>query len=94
MKSGSSNFTDPKHEEDLFKREMSSIESMPPSRLGSVDVEPSRRNFGSTSPVTEPNDNSIADDNALEALLTNCINNDKNNESNEIRSAVAVAVAV
>lgn len=98
IKSGASNFADHTHdedpfknEEDMFKSEISPIGTMPPSRLGSIDADPDRNDFGSRSPTAEPNDTSIAhDDNALEALLTSSINHDTSNEG--IASQVAVAV--
>ena len=66
---------------------------MPISRLGSIDTEASRHDFGSTSPTTESNSISIADDeNALKALLTSSMNHDTSNES--IASQVTMAAAV
>ena len=66
---------------------------MPTSRLGSIDTEASRHDFGSTSPITESNSNLIADDeNALEVLLTSSMNYDTSNES--IASQVTMAAAV
>ena len=93
IKSGINNFATQKSEEDLFKSETSPIESMPLSRLGSIDTEASRHEFGTTSPTTESNSNSIADDeNALEALLTSSKNHDTSNES--IAPQVTMAAAV
>lgn len=92
IKSEANNFADHKQDEDLFKRETSPIVSMPPSRSGSVDAEPDRSDFGNTSPVVLHNKNSIADDeNALEALLTDSLNDIIAYEG--IESQVAVAVA-
>lgn len=92
IKSGANNFADHKQEEDLFKREISPIGSMPPSRLGSVDAGSGRTDFGSTSPSAKPTNASIADDdNALEALLTSSINHDTSDAG--IASQVAVTVA-
>lgn len=92
IKSGANNFADHKQEEDLYKREISPIGSMPPSRLGSVDAESGGNDIGSTSPPAEPTCASIADDdNALEALLTSSIRHDTSDEG--IASQVAVAVA-
>ena len=91
IKSGANNFANHKQEEDLYKREISLIGSMPPSRLGSVDAESGRNDIGSTSPPAEPTGASIAgDDNALEALLTSSIKHDTSDEG--IASQVAVTV--
>lgn len=92
IKSGANNFADHKQEEDLYKREISPIESMPSSRLGSVDAESGRNHISSTSPPAKPTNASIADDdNALEALLTSSIKHDTSDAG--IASQVAVAVA-
>ncbi len=92
MKSGASNFADHSDGEDLFKCKTSPIGSMPSSRLGSVDADSSRNDFGSTFPKVEPNNTSIADDdNALEALLTSSMNQDTNTEGSASQVAVAVA---
>ncbi len=91
IKSGANNFAS--HEqEDLFKREISPIGSMPSSRLGSVGAVPGLNDFRSRSPTAEPANASIAnDDNALEALLTSSINHDTSDAG--IASQVAVSVA-
>lgn len=92
IKSGANNFAEHKQEEDLFTREISPIGSMPRSRLGSVEADSDRNNFGSTSLKAEPTNASIADDdNALEALLTSSMNHDTSDEG--IASQVAVAIA-
>ena len=92
LKSGAGNFDEYKYGGDPFKSETSPVESMPPSRLGSIDAEPGRNDFESTSPVAEPNSTSIVDDDtALEALLTSSINQDTSKEG--IASQVVVAVA-
>ena len=92
IKSGADNFADHKQEENLFERQISPIESMPPSRLGSIDNGDGLNDFRSTSPVAEPSKASITDDdNALEALLTSSMNHDTSDEG--IASQVGVAVA-
>lgn len=90
IKSGANNFADHKQEDDLFDREISPIESMPPSRLGSLDAEDCRNELGSTSSPAELSNPSIAeDDNALEALLTSSLKHDTSDEG--IKVAVTVA---
>ena len=92
LKSGAGNLDEYKYGGDSFKRETSPVGSMPPSRLGSVDAEPGRNDFESTSPIAEPNSTSITDDDtALEALLTSSINQDTSNEG--IASQVVMADA-
>ena len=93
IKSGANDFADHKQEEDLFKREISPIGSMPPSRLGSVDAGSFQNDLDSTSPPAEPTNASIEDndDNALEALLTSSMKHDTSDAG--IASQVAVAVA-
>ncbi|CAF9938062.1 MAG: hypothetical protein ALECFALPRED_007494 [Alectoria fallacina] len=92
IKSGANNFADHKQEENLFKRQISPIESMPPSRLGSIDDGDGLNDFRSTSPSAEPSKASITDDdNTLEALLTSSMKHDTSDEG--IASQVAVAVA-
>lgn len=93
IKSGANNSADHNQEEDPFKREISPIGSMPPSRLGSVDAGSFQNDFDSTSPPAEPTSASIEDDddNALEALLTSSMNHDTSDAG--IASQVAVAAA-
>lgn len=92
IKSGVSNFVDPEQEEDLFKRETSPIQSMPPSRSGSIYAESVLNEFGSTSPIAAQTNAAIADDdNALQALLTSSMKHDTSDEG--IASQVAVAAA-
>ena len=92
IKSGANNFADHKHDEDLFKRETSPIESMPSSRLGSIDAQTGQSDVDSTSPPHEPSNTSIAeDDSALEALLTSSMNLDMMNEG--VTSLIPVAAA-
>ena len=91
IKSGANDFADHK-QEDLFKREISPIGSMPSSRLGSVDTVPALNDFPSRSPTAEPaNASNANDDNALEALLTSSINHDTSDAG--IASQVAVSGA-
>ena len=93
IKSGANNFADHKQEEDLFKREISPIGSMPSSRLGSVEAGSFQNDCDSTSPLAELTKAStdVDDDNVLEALLTSSINHDTSDAG--IASQVAVAVA-
>ena len=92
IKSGTNNVADHKYEEDLFKRETSTIRSMPSSRLGSIDAKTAQTDVDSTSPPPEPSNTSIAeDDNALEALLTSSMNLDMINEG--VASQIPVAAA-
>ena len=92
IKSGASTMVDHKQNEDLFKREISPIGTMPPSHRGSIDAMSSRNDFGSTSPTAEPINASIADDgNALVALLTSSINHDTNEDGVASQAAVAIA---
>ena len=82
LKNGGDSLADPKHDA-MFKRELSPFESMPASRVGSVDSGSGRglHDFESTSPAADPSDSTFAnDENALEALLTNSINHDTSDE--------------
>ena len=92
IKSGTNNVADHKYEEDLLKREISPIGSMPSSRLGSIDAKTTQTDVDSTSPPPQPSNTSIAeDDNALEALLTSSMNLDMINEG--VASQIPVAAA-
>ena len=92
IKSGINNVADDKYEGDTFKRGTSATESIPSSRLGSIDAKTSQTDVDSISPPPEPSHTSIAeDDNALEALLTNSMNLDMINEG--LASQIPVAAA-
>ena len=90
LKSGGNNFSDFRDDDIVFKREQSPIQSMPVSRAGSVGAASGRGldDVDPASPVVEPSNTSIADDeNALEALLSESINHDTSDEA--IASQVA-----
>lgn len=92
IKSGVNNIVDHKQEDDLYKREISPIGSMPPSSRGSLDAGSDIQDFDSTSATAEPNKASSADDdNALEALLTSSMKHDTSDAG--IASQLAVSVA-
>ena len=91
IKSGGNDLTDHKFDKDLFKRETSPIESMPSSRLGSMDTSCGRNDLSSVSPVIESGNASTADDdNALEALLTSSMNHETSHEG--VKSRVTLAL--
>ena len=92
IKSGANDFTDHKFEKDLFKREISPIESIPSSRQGSLDTSSEGKDLRSISPIIESRKSSIADDdNALEALLTSSIHHETSNEGLGSRVVLAAA---